>query len=117
MDIKNVYLEEGWDDVLSAIPSGIRSLTLKRVDLCSHGETLGSTLRNLNDIQFLNLGYSEMTGNELIGVLIKLSQSNPQLKGLVLDGNDLSSHGEQFVEVVVSLPKYCTVRYRRLSVR
>ena len=105
VDIRNVELVDGWQDVLSAVPSFIKSFTLKRVDLVNQGEKLSDTLISRNDIKVLNLGYSGMRGYELIGVLITLPHSCHELKVLILVSNNLSCHWKLFTDVVEHLPK------------
>ena len=104
VDIRNVDLEEGWSDVLLAVPIGVKSFTLKTVDLSNHGEELAFSLINRYEMKVLNLGYSGLRGYEIIDVLNKLPHSCHQLKVLILGNNDLSCHGEPFKDVVGNLP-------------
>ena len=106
LDIKRTDLSEGGRQVLSSISHPhLRVLTLGDNRLNVQGEELKAALTRLPQLRFLNLNDSGLGGEELLCGLTQLPSSSPLLQGLLVDGHDLSSGGDQLVQVVEALPE------------
>ena len=106
LDIRHTDLSEGGRQVLSSISHPeLRVLTLSRNRLNVEGEELKATLTRLPQLRFLQLNDSGLGGEELLCGLTQLPSSSPLLQGLAVAGHDLSSGGDQLVQVVEALPQ------------
>ena len=106
LDIRDTDLSEGGRQVLSSISHpDLRVLTLWGNRLCGQGEELKAALTRLPHLRYLNLNDSGLGGEELLCGLTQLPSSSPLLQGLSVGGHDLSSGGDQLVQVVEALPQ------------
>ena len=104
--IKDTDLSEGGRQVLSSISHPhLRVLSLMDNRLNVEGEELKAALTRLPHLRFLNLNRSGLGGEELLCGLTQLPSSSPLLQGLLVGGHDLSSGGDQLVQVVEALPQ------------
>ena len=104
--IRGTDLSEGGSQVLSSISHpDLRALTLRGNRLNVEGEELKAALTRLPHLRYLNLYDSGLGGEELLCGLTQLSSSSPLLQGLLVGGHDLSSGGDQLVQVVEALPQ------------
>ena len=104
--IRDTDLSEGGRQVLSSISHPhLRALTLGENRLNVHGEELKAALTRLPHLRYLNLNNSGLGGEELLCGLTQLPSSSPLLQGLLVGGHDLSSGGDQLVQVVEALPQ------------
>ena len=104
--IKRTDLSEGWRQVLSSISHPqLRALTLVSNRLNVEGEELKAALTRLPQLRFLDLIDSGLGGEELLCGLTQLPSSSPLLQGMDVGGHDLSSGGDQLVQVVEALPQ------------
>ena len=106
IDIRRTDLSEGGRQVLSFISHPeLRVLTLFKNRLNVQGEELKAALTRLPQLRYLNLNDSGLGGEELLCGLTQLPSSSPLLQGLNLYNHDLSSGGDQLVQVVEALPQ------------
>ena len=106
LDIRNTDLSEGGRQVLSSISHPhLRVLSLYDNRLNVEGEELKAALTRLPQLRFLDLYDSGLGGEELLCGLTQLPSSSPLLQGLNVGGHDLSSCGDQLVQVVEALPQ------------
>ena len=106
LDIRHTDLSEGGRQVLSSISHPhLRVLTLGDNRLNVEGEELKAALTRLPHLRYLNLNDSGLGGEELLCGLTQLPSSSPLLQGLLVAGHDLSSGGDQLVQVVEALPE------------
>ena len=106
LDIRYTDLSEGGRQVLSSISHlGLRVLTLWGNRLNVEGEELKAALTRLPHLRYLNLNDSGLGGEELLCGLTQLPSSSPLLQGLLVYNHDLSSSGDQLVQVVEALPQ------------
>ena len=106
IDIRRTDLSEGGRQVLSSLSHPhLRVLTLIRNRLNVEGEELKAALTRLPHLRYLNLNDSGLGGEELLCGLTQLPSSSPLLQGLLVGGHDLSSGGDQLVQVVEALPQ------------
>ena len=106
LDIRHTDLSEGGRQVLSSISHPhLRVLTLSRNRLNVEGEELKAALTRLPHLRYLSLSDSGLGGEELLCGLTQLPSSSPLLQGLLVGGHDLSSGGDQLVQVVEALPQ------------
>ena len=104
--IRHTDLSEGGRQVLSSISHPhLRVLTLWGNRLNVEGEELKAALTRLPHLRYLNLNDSGLGGEELLCGLTQLPSSSPLLQGLLVGGHDLSSGGDQLVQVVEALPQ------------
>ena len=106
IDIRDTDLSEGGRQVLSSISHpDLRVLILIENRLNVEGEELKAALTRLPQLRFLDLNDSGLGGEELLCGLTQLPSSSPLLQGLLVGGHDLSSGGDQLVQVVEALPQ------------
>ena len=106
LDIRDTDLSEGGRQVLTSISHPhLRVLTLDDNRLNVEGEELKAALTRLPQLRCLNLNDSGLGGEELLCGLTQLPSSSPLLQGLLVGGHDLSSGGDQLVQVVEALPQ------------
>ena len=106
LDIRGTDLSEGGRQVLSFISHPhLRALTLVSNRLNAQGEELKAALTRLPQLRYLNLYDSGLGGEELLCGLTQLPSSSPLLQGLLVGEHDLSSGGDQLVQVVEALPQ------------
>ena len=106
LDIRHIDLSEGGNQVLSSISHpDLRVLNITRNKLYAQGEELKAALTRLPHLRYLNLNDSGLGGEELLCGLTQLPPSSPLLQGLAVGGHDLSSGGDQLVQVVEALPE------------
>ena len=104
--IRDTDLSEGGRQVLSSISHPhLRVLTLSDNKLNVQGEELKAALTRLPQLRYLSLNDSGLGGEELLCGLTQLPSSSPLLQGLLVDSHDLSSGGDQLVQVVEALPQ------------
>ena len=104
--IRDTDLSEGGRQVLSSISHPqLRVLTLVSNRLNVEGEELKAALTRLPHLRFLEMTDSGLGGEELLCGLTQLPSSSPLLQGLLVAGHDLSSGGDQSVQVVEALPQ------------
>ena len=106
LDIRDTDLSEGGRQVLSSISHPeLRVLRLINNRQNVQGEELKAALTRLPHLRFLNLNDSGLGGEELLCGLTQLPSSSPLLQGLNVGKHDLSSGGDQLVQVVEALPQ------------
>ena len=106
LDIRRTDLSEGGRQVLSSISHPhLRVLTLYKNRLNVEGEELKAALTRLPHLRYLDMNDSGLGGEELLCGLTQLPSSSPLLQGLDVGGPDLSSGGDQLVQVVEALPQ------------
>ena len=106
LDIRGTDLSEGGRQVLSSISHPhLRVLTLCNNRLNVEGEELKAALTRLPHLRYLEMYESGLGGEELLCGLTQLPSSSPLLQGLLVGGHDLSSGGDQLVQVVEKLPQ------------
>ena len=106
LDIRDTDLSEGGRQVLSSISHPhLRVLQLYNNRLNVQGEELKAALTRLPHLRLLQMNDSGLGGEELLCGLTQLPSSFPLLQGLLVDGHDLSSGGDQLVQVVEALPQ------------
>ena len=106
IDIRDTDLSEGGRQVLSSISHPhLRVLTLYDNRLNVQGEELKAALTRLPHLRYLEMTDSGLGGEELLCGLTQLPSSSPLLQGLLVGGHDLSSGGDQLVQVVEALPQ------------
>ena len=106
LDIRHTDLSEGGRQVLSSISHPeLRVLCLYDNRLNVEGEELKAALTRLPHLRYLGLDDSGLVGEELLCGLTQLPSSSPLLQGLTVGGHDLSSGGDQLVQVVEALPQ------------
>ena len=106
IDIRRTDLSEGGRQVLSSISHPqLRVLQLYNNRLNVQGEELKAALTRLPYLRYLNLNDSGLGGEELLCGLTQLPSSSPFLQGLLVGDHDLSSGGDQLVQVVEGLPQ------------
>ena len=106
LDIRRTDLSEGRRQVLSSISHPqLRVLILDRNRLNVEGEELKAALTRLPHLRYLEMNDSGLVGEELLCGLTQLPSSSPLLQGLTVGGHDLSSCGDQLVQVVEALPQ------------
>ena len=104
IDIRDTDLSEGGRQVLSSISHpDLRVLSLDGNRLNVLGEELKAALTRLPQLRYLDLNDSGLGGEELLCGLTQLPSSSPLLQGLLVAGHDLSSGGDQLVQVVNAL--------------
>ena len=105
LNIRRTDLSEGGRQVLSSISHPeLRVLSLYKNRLNVEGEELKAALTRLPQLRFLQMTDSGLGGGELLCGLTQLPSSSPLLHGLLVAGHDLSSGGDQLVQVVEALP-------------
>ena len=106
LDIRGTDLSEGGRQVLSSISHPhLRVLILDDNRLNVEGEELKAALTRLPHLRYLEMSDSGLGGEELLCGLTQLPSSSPLLQGLGVGGHDLSSGGDQLVQVVEALPQ------------
>ena len=106
LDIRDTDLSEGGRQVLSSISHpDLRVLSLYNNRLNVQGEELKAALTRLPHLRYLGLNDSGLGGEELLCGLTQLPSSSPLLQGLLVYNHDLSSGGDQLVQVVEALPQ------------
>ena len=106
LDIRDTDLSEGGRQVLSSISHPhLRVLSLINNRLNVEGEELKAALTRLPHLRYLEMSDSGLGGEELLCGLTQLPSSSPLLQGLLVAGHDLSSGGDQLVQVVEALPQ------------
>ena len=106
LDIRRIDLSEGGRQVLSSISHPhLRALTLCDNRLNVEGEELKAALTRLPHLRYLQMNDSGLGGEELLCGLTQLPSSSPLLQGLNVGRHDLSSGGDQLVQVVEALPQ------------
>ena len=106
IDIRDTDLSEGGRQVLSSISHPeLRVLTLWGNRLYGQGEELKAALTRLPHLRYLQMNDSGLGGEELLCGLTQLPSSSPLLQGLLVGRHDLSSGGDQLVQVVEALPQ------------
>ena len=106
LDIRDTDLSEGGRQVLSSISHPeLRVLSLISNRLNVEGEELKAALTRLPHLRYLVMNDSGLGGEELLCGLTQLPSSCPLLQGLLVAGHDLSSGGDQLVQVVEALPQ------------
>ena len=114
IDIRDTDLSEGGRQVLSSISHpDLRVLILDGNRLNVEGEELKGALTRLPHLRFLEMSDSGLGGEELLCGLTQLPSSSPLLQGLLVGGHDLSSGGDQLVQVVEALPQLRLLNIRR----
>ena len=104
--IRDTDLSEGGRQVLSSISHPeLRVLNLSDNRLNVEGEELKAALTRLPHLRYLSLNDSGLGGEELLCGLTQLPSSSPLLQGLNVGYHDLSSSGDQLVQVVEALPQ------------
>ena len=105
LDIRGTDLSEGGRQVLSSISHPhLRVLILMDNRLNVQGEEVKAVLTRLPQLRYLEMTDSGLGGEELLCGLTQLPSSSPLLQGLLVGGHDLSSGGDQLVQVVEALP-------------
>ena len=105
LDIRCVDLSENGRQLLSSISHpDLRGLTLISNKLYVQGEELRAAFTRLPQLTFLQLNDSGLAGEELLCGLTQLPFSTPLLQALNVGYHDLSSGGDQLVQVVEALP-------------
>ena len=105
LDIRRTDLSEGGRQVLSSIlHPHLRVLFLDGNRLNVQGEELKAALTRLSHLRYLEMNDSGLGGEELLCGLTQLPSSSPLLQGLLVGSHDLSSGGDQLVQVVEALP-------------
>ena len=113
LHIRDTDLSEGGRQVLSSIScSNLRVLILWSNSLNVQGEELKAALTRLPQLRFLNLNDSGLAGDELMCALTQLPSSSTLLQGLAVAGHDLSSGGDQLVQIVEALPRLIFLNIR-----
>ena len=111
--IRDTDLSEGERQVLSSISHpDLTVLILWGNKLYSQGEDLKAAITRLPQLRFLNLNDSGLAGEELLCLLKQLPSSSPLLRGLAVAGHDLSSGGDQLVQVVEALRRLIFLNIR-----
>ena len=106
IDIRHTDLSEGGRQVLSSISHPhLRSLVLDGNRLNVEGEELKAALTRLPHLRYLQMNDSGLGGEKLLCGLTQLPSSSPLLQGLAVYKHDLSSGGDQLVQVVEALPQ------------
>ena len=106
LHIRHTDLSEGGRHVLSSISHPeLRVLILDENRLNVQGEELKAALTRLPHLRFLEMNDSGLGGEELLCGLTQLPSSSPLLQGLLVGDHDLSSGGDQLVQVVEALPQ------------
>ena len=106
LDIRRTDLSEGGRQVLSSISHPhLRVLILISNRLNVQGEELKAALTRLPHLRYLEMIDSGLGGEELLCGLTQLPSSSPLLQGLLVGGHDLSSGGDQLVQVLKALPQ------------
>ena len=106
IDIRDTDLSEGGRQVLSSISHPeLRVLSLYDNRLNVQGEELKAALTRLPQLRYLQMYDSGLGGEELLCGLTQLPSSSPLLQGLLVGCHDLSSGGDQLVQVVEALPQ------------
>ena len=106
LDIRRTDLSEGGRQVLSSISHPhLRVLFLDENRLNVQGEELKSAFTRLPHLRYLQMDDSGLGGEELLCGLTQLPSSSPLLQGLLVVDHDLSSGGDQLVQVVEALPQ------------
>ena len=106
LDIRDTDLSEGGRQVLSSISHpDLRVLNLSDNRLNVEGEELKAALTRLPHLSYLQMNDSGLGGEELLCGLTQLPSSSPLLQGLLVADHDLSSGGDQLVQVVEALPQ------------
>ena len=106
LDIRDTDLSEGGRQVLSSISHPhLRVLNLRGNRLNVEGEELKAALTRLPHLRYLEMNDSGLGGEELLCGLTQLPSSSPLLQGLLVPDHDLSSGGDQLVQVVEALPQ------------
>ena len=106
LDIRGTDLSEGGRQVLSSISHPhLRVLILDDNRLNVEVEELKAALTRLPHLSYLEMIDSGLGGEELLCGLTQLPSSSPLLQGLSVGGHDLSSGGDQLVQVVEALPQ------------
>ena len=106
IDIRDTDLSEGGRQVLPSISHPhLRVLTLWGNRLNVEGEELKAALTRLPHLRYLQMIDSGLGGEELLCGLTQLPSSSPLLQGLLVYNHDLSSGGDQLVQVVEALPQ------------
>ena len=106
LDIRCTDLSEGGRQVLSSISHpDLRVFTLINSGLNVEGDELKAVLTRLPQLRFLEMNESGLGGEELLCGLTQLPSSSPLLQGLLVADHDLSSGGDQLVQVVEALPQ------------
>ena len=106
LDIRRTDLSEGGRQMLSSISHPeLRVLHMISNRLNVEGEELKAALTRLPNLRYLELYDSGLGGEELMCGLTQLPSSSPLLQGLMVAGHDLSSGGDQLVQVVEALPQ------------
>ena len=104
--IRDTDLSEGGRQVMSSISHPhLRALVLDSNRLNVEGEELKAALTRLPHLRYLEMYDSGLGGEELLCGLTQLPSSFPLLQGLLVGGHDLSSGGDQLVQVVEALPQ------------
>ena len=106
LTIRHTDLSEGGRQVMSSISHPqLRVLILYDNRLNVEGEELKAALTRLPHLSYLQVYDSGLGGEELLCGLTQLPSSSPLLQGLLVGGHDLSSGGDQLVQVVEALPQ------------
>ena len=114
IDIRRTDLSEGGSQVMSSISHPqLRVLTLYNNRLNVEGEELKAALTRLPHLRYLEIYDSGLGGEELLCGLTQLPSSSPLLQGLNVAGHDLSSGGDQLVQVVEALPQLRVLNIRK----
>ena len=114
LDIRRTDLSEGGSQVLSSISHPeLRVLSLCDNRLNVQGEELKAALTRLPHLRYLEMNDSGLGGEELLCGLTQLPSSSPLLQGLLVGSHDLSSGGDQLVQVVEALPQLRLLNIRR----
>ena len=104
--LEKIDLCEGWSQLLSSISHpDLRCLCLIENNLTGQAEELKVALTRLPQLGFLHLDDTGLGGEEMLCVLTQLPSSSPLLQGLLVGSHDLSSGGDQLVQVVEALPQ------------
>ena len=104
--ITDTDLSEGGRQVLSSISHPhLRVLSLISNRLNVKGEELKAALTRLPHLRFLVLSNTGLEGEELLCGLTQVPSSSPLLQGLGVPDHDLSSDGDQYVQLVEALPQ------------
>ena len=103
IEISDTKFGENWGSVLNSIHSSC-ILRFDQSDLTDQYWPLGRLLARCPSLVWLSLKHTGLADDELIFILSKLPSCCPSLKGLLVEGHNLSSGGKELAEVVRDLP-------------
>ena len=103
IEISHTEFGENWGSVLNSIHSSC-ILRFDQSNLTDQYWPLGRLLARCPSLVCLSLKHTGLADDELKFILSKLPSYCPSLKGLLVEGHNLSSGGKELAEVVRALP-------------